>query len=98
MERLFTYGSLQDPAVQQAVFGRITPGTRDTLEGYRKKSIKFDTGTYPIIFSDPNSSVEGEVISVTAQELAQIDRYETSAYRRIRVTLKSGDVVWVYCE
>jgi gamma-glutamylcyclotransferase (GGCT)/AIG2-like uncharacterized protein YtfP len=98
MEKLFTYGTLQIPEVQQRVFGRVVSGTPDTLEGYFKTDITLHDGTFPIIVERAESSVDGQVIEVTPDELVLIDRYETSAYRRIQVTLKTGDSAWVYCE
>ena len=95
-ERLFTYGSLQIPEVQLKVFGRLAKGRPDILEGFRKFDVDFGTAVYPMIEPDPASHVEGQIIDVTADELALIDRYETDAYQRIRVTLKSGVEVWVY--
>jgi gamma-glutamylcyclotransferase (GGCT)/AIG2-like uncharacterized protein YtfP len=96
MEKLFTYGTLQDPAVQMAVFYRVVEGIPDTLDGYFKSEIKIGFGVYPIIIPDPDSYVEGQFIEVTPEELALIDRYEGAEYRRIAVTLKSGVVTWVY--
>lgn len=98
MEKLFTYGTLQDPAVQMAVFHRLVAGTPDMLVGYLKSEIKIGFGVYPIIKVAPDHYVEGQVIEVTPQELSLIDRYEGTEYRRIRVTLQSGVAAWVYSE
>lgn len=97
MEKLFTYGTLQIPAIQQRVLGRVVTGAQATLTGYLKTQITLDDGTFPIIVEQQGSSVEGMVIEVTPHELALIDRYETDAYRRVQVTLNSGDEAWVYC-
>lgn len=96
MERLFTYGTLQYPEIQQAVVGRMVQGEPDSLAGYSKTQINFGGNDYPIIIEDGNGLVEGHVIEVTPQELVRIDRYETSAYRRVTVKLKSGLEAWVY--
>jgi gamma-glutamylcyclotransferase (GGCT)/AIG2-like uncharacterized protein YtfP len=98
VEKLFTYGTLQIAEVQQRVFGRVVSGTPDTLQGYYKSQITLHDGTFPIIVERADSEVEGQVIEVTQDELALIDRYETSAYQRIRVMLTSGASAWVYCE
>jgi gamma-glutamylcyclotransferase (GGCT)/AIG2-like uncharacterized protein YtfP len=98
MEKLFTYGTLQDPAVQMVVFHRVVKGTPDTLNGYVKSEIKIGFGVYPIIKPDPDSHVKGQIIEVTPEELALIDRYEGKEYRRISVILRSGAVTWVYRE
>lgn len=97
VERLFVYGTLRDPVVQQAVFGRIIQGTPDGLEGWRKTEMTFPDGTFPIIVADSSSRVDGLILEVTPDELARGDIYETDAYRRIRVRLASGAEAWVYC-
>ncbi len=97
-EQLFVYGTLKDPAVQQAVFGRMVEGTPDVLAGYKKGEITLGAAVYPIIRPDEASQVEGRVLEITAHELALIDRYEGSDYQRVQVTLTSGKRAWVYRE
>ena len=47
--------------------------------------------------SNPEDAVHGTVFAITEQELASADRYEEDAeYRRIAVTLRSGERAWVY--
>src|SRR5260370_39762586 len=47
--------------------------------------------------SNPEDAVAGTVFEITEQELAAADKYEEDAqYRRILVTLRSGDQAWVY--
>lgn len=97
MEKLFTYGTLQLPEIQQRVFGRVVSLTPDILDGYFKTDITMEDGTFFIIVERAGSQIEGQVIEVTPEELVLIDRYETDAYRRVQVTLQSGDTAWVYC-
>ncbi|GAB4519978.1 MAG: hypothetical protein OHK0046_29640 [Anaerolineae bacterium] len=96
MEKLFVYGTLRIPEVQQRVFGRETSGTPDRLPGYRVVFKDFATGSYPMAIPDEAYAVEGEVLEVNDTELRLIDIYETSAYARIRVMLDSGTEAWVY--
>lgn len=98
MERLFVYGSLRDPEVQQRVFGRVVPGTPDVLDGYERRWLHLSDGVFPILVPAPGGSVEGRVLDVTPGELALMDAYESDDYRRIRVTLRSGAETWVYAE
>jgi gamma-glutamylcyclotransferase (GGCT)/AIG2-like uncharacterized protein YtfP len=98
MERLFAYGTLQDPVIQSAVLGRTLEGQPDALPGFRKSTIAFGKAVYPFVVADESGSVPGTVYAVTAEELAVLDHYETSAYRRFRVTLASGLEAWVYGE
>ena len=95
-EQLFVYGTLMDPTVQLAVFGRAIRGRPDTLADFEKSSIRLGGRVYPIIKPESGSSVKGLVISVTPAELAHIDQYEGEAYRRKKVNLISGKKVWVY--
>lgn len=96
MEQLFVYGTLKDRTIQQAVFGRVMEGKPDTLEGFTRGEITLGGTVYPIIRPDIYSQVEGLVIEVTLDELALIDRYEGDDYRRVKVTLASGQRAWVY--
>ena len=97
MESLFVYGTLQDPQVQASVFGRVAQGQPDALDGYRRGEIAIDGAVYWIAVPDPGSAIDGQVIEVTAGELAEIDRYEGVEYRRVRVRLCSARETWVYC-
>lgn len=105
--RLFSYGTLRDPAVQAATFGRTLKGEADSLPGYRQSVIAIEASDvlaisgkseHPIVdrSSDRNDSVPGIVFEITAEELAAADRYEVDAYERISATLASGVTAWVY--
>lgn len=98
MEKLFIYGTLGDPSIQQRVFGRTIRGQAAVLEGFYKDSITLDGATYPFIKPDPTGTVAGFVLEVTTEELERADVYETDAYRRLLVTLRDGQQAWVYCE
>lgn len=97
-ERLFVYGTLQIPTVQQVVFGRSILGMPDTLPGFRKSEIELGLHRYPIAVRDADSQINGLLLELTADELARGDEYETKAYDRVRVKLKSGIEAWVYCQ
>jgi gamma-glutamylcyclotransferase (GGCT)/AIG2-like uncharacterized protein YtfP len=105
---LFSYGTLQKKNVQIAVYGRELTGRADALPGYIRGKVPI---TDPKIVasigeshyanversSNPEDAVSGTVFEVTEQELAATDQYEEAAeYRRIPVTLRSGDQAWVY--
>ena len=96
MELLFVYGTLQDPAVQQRLIGRTVIGTPDTLEGFFKSSMSMTEGIYPLVIPRHGHEVNGLVLEITLEELLAMDVYETSAYRRVRVPLRSGRETWVY--
>ena len=104
---LFSYGTLQDKAVQLANFGRELTGSADSLPGYstsliaiRDPAVAATSGkTHHTIAersTNPADEVAGTVYTMTVRELAAADRYEVSEYTRIAVTLKSGKPAWVY--
>ena len=66
------------------------------LEGYEKSMIGISGRIYPIASPRKESVVEGTVLTITIEELKRIDGYETSAYVRREVTLRSGKRAWVY--
>ncbi len=97
MKNLFVYGTLQLPEIQLLVLGRALPGTPDVLDDYEKTTITLESNTYPIIRPKAGTSITGQVLTVTADDLPKLDLYETAAYQRVRVTLRSGLTAWVYC-
>lgn len=96
MHLLFVYGTLREPEVQKKIIGREIEGTLDSLLGYNISKIEINNNTYPIILKKIDSSVRGLVLPITLKELQLIDEYETEAYQRIQVTLKSGKEAYVY--
>ena len=108
MPLLFSYGTLQQPAVQVATFGRTLSGKPDALPRF---------GTALVAISDParaaaagrthnvnavrtgrdEDQLRGTVLEVSDAELAAADGYEAAdAYQRALVTLASGAAAWVY--
>ena len=94
--KLFIYGTLANPKIQEEVWGRIIKGTPDVLNGYKKSKIKIDGETYPLIISSKTGEVKGLAIELTKDELEKADEYETIAYKRKQVILESGISAWVY--
>ncbi|TRX38290.1 gamma-glutamylcyclotransferase family protein [Flavobacterium restrictum] len=102
MQKLFTYGTLQNEDIQENIFGRILQGTPETLIGYVLNEIQieeeFGITHYPIIVetNDPNDTISGILYEITSNDLRQADLYEGLHYKRIEVHLQSNDIVWVY--
>lgn len=105
MEKLFSYGTLRDAAVQRAVFGRALEGTDDALGGYRLAQVRLaDWEGARISGGDLQQTlapaegecVTGAVLHVSDDELRLADSYEPREYRRIKVRLRSGIEAWVY--
>jgi gamma-glutamylcyclotransferase (GGCT)/AIG2-like uncharacterized protein YtfP len=106
-ERLFSYGTLQTESVQISTFGRKLTAAPDALVGYRLRMIQITDQEFvansgaeyhrTLEFTGSASDVvEGAVLSVTHQEVAQADAYEPDGYQRVQVRLRSGIEAWVY--
>ena len=107
MQKLFSYGTLQQDNVQLQTFGRRLDGQIDTLPGYIIGDVTI-TDEYVIKTSGSNihpilrhtgkstDEVPGTVFNMTDEELIQADEYEVAEYTRIQATLKSGKKAWIY--
>lgn len=107
MPLLFSYGTLQEARVQNALFGRTFTSRPDALPGFTR-------GHVPVVAADAlnaglthyenavhtgreGDAVDGTVLEVTDAELEQADDYESPAgYVRVEVTLASGVRAWLY--
>src|SRR5690349_11472945 len=105
-ENLFSYGTLQQEAVQQELFERTLSGVPDSLSGYRAMPIELreapfssDDKTVYLIAVHTNTQtdrIEGMVFELEEAELLLADSYEPEAYKRVQVMLESGREAWVY--
>ncbi|MFJ7311589.1 gamma-glutamylcyclotransferase family protein [Pseudomonas sp. NPDC098747] len=106
---LFSYGTLQDRAVQLSNFGRELQGRPDSLLGYRQEMVEITDSAvlassgkthHPIVQVSGNAADEiaGTVFQITEQELVVADAYEVADYKRVSVLLKSGTEAWVYVQ
>ncbi|MBS0580353.1 MAG: gamma-glutamylcyclotransferase [Proteobacteria bacterium] len=109
MALLFSYGTLQQEAVQLATFGRRLSGAADALVGFEQALVLIEDADvvatsgkthHPIVrpCADPSRRIDGTVFELTEAELACADRYEVAAYRRIAAGLASGARAWVYVD
>ena len=109
MEKLFSYGTLQQTEVQIETFGRELYGTKDALIGYTVGEVEITDPKvlalsgkrfHPMLIRTnlPTDEVWGTTFEITEHELAQADLYEVAAYTRKLGTLKSGGHVWIYAD
>ena len=104
MEKLFSYGTLRSKQIQMQVFNKILTGTADQLLGYKLKSLQieeeFGMADYVVVVPSENPSeiIHGVVFNVSNADLAKVDLFESNAYKRVKVTLKSGISAWIYLE
>ncbi|WP_249998053.1 gamma-glutamylcyclotransferase family protein [Actinoplanes sp. M2I2] len=106
MPLLFSYGTLRDPAVQKATFGRTLAGRADRLVGFRLEMLEIADAEvvalsgeshHPILVTgSPDDTVDGSVFELTDEELRRADEYEVDDYRRVEAALASGGVAWAY--
>lgn len=105
--RLFSYGTLREPRVQLATFGRLLDGEPDAVVGYRLEmltiidpSVIATSGSdrHPVMRAsdDPEAAVEGTVFLISEPELLAADAYEVDDYARASVQLRSGAQAWAY--
>jgi len=92
MPLLFSYGTLQQAAVQRSIFGRLLEGQPDELVGFEQslfmiKDPKFvaasgKTHHLMVKYNGRNDSrVSGTAFEVTETELAKADKYEPEGYK-----------------
>ena len=106
-EFIFSYGTLQNEKVQQALFGRTVPLLTDNLPGYKSIAIEITDSAFLSKGESPyqhtlvesgnsNDIIQGSVLEITREELLIIDSYEPANYKRIKVMLQSGKEAWIY--
>ena len=106
MPWLFSYGTLQQEAVQVSTFGRRLRGEADELVGFELGVCRVDDPAFVAASGKadhaivrpgrPDSRVRGMVLELTDAELAQADAYEPKGYARVAAKTTSGKQVWVY--
>lgn len=87
---VFVYGTLTKPWVRWLVTGRAGDSEPAKLPGFRKEELDIK----PVA----GAVTEGEVVTVNADELRALDRYERLGvrYERVEMTLQDGESAWVY--
>lgn len=109
MQKLFSYGTLQQENVQLALFGRLLAGRADVLVGYRLGEIaisdpdvvaKSGKTHHPMLIQtdNPDDRVAGTVFELTEEELALADGYEVDDYVRVSARFASGETAWIYAD
>jgi len=104
---LFSYGTLQLPAVQRATYGRLLEGEAAALPGYRLRPLDISdpevvllsgkaVHTIAVVTDHETDRVPGMVFRLTQAELEATDAYEVDAYERVEARLESGRTAWVY--
>ena len=103
---LFTYGTLQDEAIQMALLGRKLIGNNDVLLKFKLETLKipdsgeteFSTYFIAVYTGIPTDTITGTVYTIHKNELNKLDSYEGPNYKRSLVKLKSDLEAYVYHE
>lgn len=82
-ESIFIYGTLQNELIRFYACHCFVPDTSMTLDGFEKVGLN--------IVPSSSSSVEGNIIRVTPQQLKLIDDYENIPKTYTRSTVSIGD-------
>jgi hypothetical protein len=109
MPLLFSYGTLQQEAVQLSTFGRLLRGEPDELVGFERSLFRIDDPEFVATSGKAHhaivrfngrqdSRVSGMVFEVSDSELVRADEYEPAGYTRITAMLASGKRAWVYAD
>ena len=87
---VFVYGTLTHPWVRWLVMGRAGEAEPAKLPGFRREELN--------IKATDGAVTEGKVITVNADEIRALDRYERLGirYERVELTLQNGKSAWVY--
>jgi gamma-glutamylcyclotransferase (GGCT)/AIG2-like uncharacterized protein YtfP len=81
---VFAYGTLEIPAVMEAVTGRRFPGREARVVGFARHRLR--GRLYPAAVPEPGAVLAGRLYeSVDPGTLARLDRFEGRLYRRRRV-------------
>jgi len=86
---VFTYGTLEIPAVMEAVTGKSFPSIEATVENFARYVIKGKS--YPGMTPAPGQATAGRLYyEVDPGSLALLDRFEDKVYVRQLIPVKTG--------
>ncbi len=87
---VFVYGTLRYLPVRWVVMGSSGNPQPARLEGFKKQGLD--------LTPDAHRHVDGLRLTVTADQLLRLDRYERLGirYERVKQTLADGSIAWVY--
>ena len=106
--RLFSYGTLQMPRVQQALFGRLVPMEEAVLLGYEAVPIEIDdpdviefsgsTTHRALVPAAADAAIPGKVLTIEQSDWPALDTYEdmrpAGAFRAGTRKISKIQVAW----
>lgn len=107
--KVFSYGTLQLDAVQQAIFGHRLSGKPDRLRKYSLSTLQISNPdviatsgiaehSVALYTGNDVDFVDGMVFDLSEDDLVLADAYEAADYKRIQIQLDSGTLAWLYIE
>lgn len=96
MENIFCYGTLENKSVEHKVLGRFAEEVKDSLAEYTTEHINIDGESFLRAIPSANEELSGKRFVCSEHELQKMDEYEGKDYARVKNTLRSGIVAWVY--
>jgi hypothetical protein len=105
---VFSFGTLRDAAVQEALLGRRLSSSADALVGYRVGRVRISdpaaiaasgADVHPALVQTGRLAdvVEGELLELTDDELSVVHRYEEVSFMPINVETRGGRTAIAYC-
>lgn len=97
---LFTYGTLQDPELQEILMGSRLDMRRGVLIGW---GLRINSSGYFFAVEDSSSKIEGHIVQLTREQLFVADQWEDIPYYRrvlVPIVLDNGDTrdSWLYVQ
>lgn len=107
INKIFSYGTLQYPHVQQALLNREISGHEDALPKYtltkinnsNHEAVKLsgDSVHFLAVYTGNDADkVSGKVYEIEESDLDHLDAYEVPDYQRVPVRLESDELAWLY--
>ncbi len=98
MANLFVYGTLKDETLRTRLLGRRVRALPARLRGFAVRAVR--DADYPALVPAHGEVVAGLLLTgLDAGDLARLDRYEGSEYRRVPVRVEVTErfqPAWVY--
>lgn len=86
---LFSYGTLESPALLRELIGRDCPREPAVLEGFARYVVRGER--HPGVVAEPGARTQGTLWrGLEARDLAALDRYEGALYERRLLVVRTS--------
>jgi gamma-glutamylcyclotransferase (GGCT)/AIG2-like uncharacterized protein YtfP len=95
MNRLFVYATLKAKAIQDKVLGHDAKvEAQATVHDFKEINVRYNAQMWPTLVPLPGARTPGEILSVTGDDLAKLDKWESNYSRQSILTDKG--IAWTY--